>query len=324
MIFKKLKSSKKKTSIVGLGSWSLANEEYKKFFYNKISKKEISKILGKAYEMGINFYDTSPAYGKSENLIGKEFQKKKRENILICTKVGLNKFGEKINFKIKNISDQLDQSLRNLKTEYLDYVLIYNPKKNDKNLLNCYNFLYKQKKIGKIKHIGISLESPTDYLLFYKKFNFDLIQTNFNILDNRIYEKKLLNILKNSKIDVIARSIYCFGFFTEKFLSSKIRYSQKDYRSLWSDIQIASWKKGLKLIKDFNYKLDIENIAIRFVLTEKLISAALIGVRSVNELKENLKSSNLKKLNTDFFGHIKYINKHNNFFIKRKVEHKIK
>ena len=123
---------------------------------------------------------------------------------------------------------------------------------------------------------------------------------------------------------MIARSIYCFGFFTEKFLSSKIRYSQKDYRSLWSDTQIESWKKGLKLIKDFNYKLDIENIAIRFVLTEKLISAALIGVRSVNELKENLKSSNLKKLNTDFFDQIKYINKHNNFFTKRKVEHIIK
>ena len=76
MIFKKLRSSKKKVSIIGL-SWSLANEEYKNFFYNKISKKEISKILGKAYEMGINFYDTSPAYGKSENLIGKEFQKEK-------------------------------------------------------------------------------------------------------------------------------------------------------------------------------------------------------------------------------------------------------
>ena len=79
--------------------------------------------------MGINFYDTSPAYGKSENLIGKEFQKRKRDKILICTKVGLNKFGEKINFKLKNISDQIDKSLRNLKTEYLDYVLIYNPKK---------------------------------------------------------------------------------------------------------------------------------------------------------------------------------------------------
>ena len=318
MIFKKLKSSKKKASIIGLGSWSLANQEYKNFFYNKISKKEISKILGKAYEMGINFYDTSPAYGKSENLIGKEFEKKKRDKILLCTKVGLSKFGKKINFNVKNITDQIDKSLRNLKTEYLDYVLIYNPKKIDKNIINCYNFLYKQKQIGKIKHIGISLESPIDYLLFYKKLNFDLIQTNFNILDNRIYEKKLWNILKNSRIDVVARSIFCFGFFTEKFLNSKIEYNQKDYRSLWSNTQIESWKKGLRLIKNFNYKLNIENIAIRFVLTEKLISSALIGVRSVNELKENLKSSNLKKLNKDFFEKIKYINNHNNFFIKKK------
>ena len=110
-------------------------------------------------------------------------------------------------------------------------------------------------------------------------------------------------------------------FLQKKILNSKIKYSQKDYRRLWSDTQIESWKKGLKLIKEFNYKLDIENIAIRFVLTEKLISTALVGVRSVNELKENLKSSNLKKLNTDFFDQIKYINKHNNFFIKQKIGH---
>ena len=82
-------------------------------------------------------------------------------------------------------------------------------------------------------------------------------------------------------------------------------------------------EKRFKINKDLNYKLYIENIAIRFVLTEKLISSALIGV-GVNELKANLKSSNLKKLNTDFFEQIKYINKHNNFFIKQKVGHIIK
>jgi len=324
MIFKKLKSSKKKISLIGLGSWSLANREYKNFFYNKISKKEISRILSKAYELGVNFYDTSPAYGRSESLIGNEFATKKREKILICTKVGLNKFGEKINFKIKNVSNQIHQSLRNLKTDYLDYVLIYNPKKNDRNILNCYNFLLKQKKMGKVKHIGISVESPTDYLLYYKKYKFDLIQCNFNILDNRIYEKKLWYILKSSKIDIVARSIFCFGFFTEKFLRSEVRYGKNDYRSLWSRNQIKSWRNGLECIKNLNYRLDIENIALRFVLTEKMVSCALVGVRSISELKNNLSNQNFKKLNENFFKKIKNINKLNNFFIKKKRKHDIK
>lgn len=324
MIFNNLKSSKKKISIIGLGTWSLANQERKNFFYDKISKKEISKILGKAYEMGVNFYDTSPAYGKSETLIGNEFQNKNRDKILFCTKVGLNKFGEKKDFDTKKIADQIDQSLRNLRTEYLDYVLIYNPKENDEKIKYCYNFLENQKKLGKIKHIGISLESPIDYSFFYKKYNFDLVQTNFNILDNRIYEKNLLNIFTNNKIDIIARSVLCFGFFTEKFLNSKIKYSKKDYRNLWSSIQIESWKKGLKLIKSFDNKIEIEKVAIRFVITEKLISSALIGVRSADELSKNLAKENFKKLNSDFFEKIKHINKFNNFFIKKKEKHKIK
>ncbi len=324
MIFKQLKSSKKKISSIGLGSWTLANKEYKKFFYNKISKKEISHILGKAYELGVNFYDTSPAYGRSESFIGDEFGTNKRDKILICTKVGLNQFGEKINFEIKNISNQIHQSLRNLKTDYLDYVLIYNPKKNDRNILNCYNFLLSQKKMGKIKHIGISVESPTDYLLYYKKYKFDLIQCNFNILDNRIYEKKLWDILKKTKIDLVARSIFCFGFFTEKFLRSEIKYGKNDYRSLWPSSQIESWRNGLKSIKNFDLNLDIEKIAIRFVLTEKIVSSALVGVRSVSELKNNLSNDNFKKLNKSFFKKIKNINRLNNFFVKKKRKHDIK
>ena len=101
MIFKKLKSSKKKISLIGLGSWSLANKEYRNFFYNKISKKEISRILGKAYEFGVNFYDTSPAYGRSESLIGNEFGTKKREKFCYAQKLDLINLEKKLIFKSK-------------------------------------------------------------------------------------------------------------------------------------------------------------------------------------------------------------------------------
>ena len=107
-------------------------------------------------------------------------------------------------------------------------------------------------------------------------------------------------------------------------MRSTIDYKKNDYRSLWSATQIKSWRKGLQLIKKINPKVDIESIALRFVLTEKLISSALVGVRSVIELNKNLYSKNLDKLNKDFFEKIKHINESNNFFIKKKKEHKIK
>ena len=100
---------------------------------------------------------------------------------------------------------------------------------------------------------------------------------------------------------MVARSIFCFGFFTEKFLRSEISYRKNDYRSLWSRIQIESWRKGLDSIKNLNYKVNIENTAIRFVLTEKMVSCALVGVRSVLELENNLSNQNFKKLNKNFF-----------------------
>ena len=78
MIFKKNGNTKIKVSALSLGTWSLGGETKGRTSYGKISRRDSSNIISKAYDLGVNFYDTSPTYGFSQNLLG-SCLKKKRE-----------------------------------------------------------------------------------------------------------------------------------------------------------------------------------------------------------------------------------------------------
>ena len=214
MKYKKLPNFNKKISTIGIGTWSLANEQKKNYFYKKISKKTIYKILNSSFDRGINFYDTSPAYGKSEKFLGKIF-KKKRDKLIFSTKIGLSKFGDKIDFSQKKVEKQIYYSLKNLQTDHLDFLLFYNPNKINYSFLKSYEFLQNLRLKGVIRKIGVSLKSPLDLSNLIGKVDFEVVQCNFNILDHRIYEKKIMNIILKKKIIIIARTILGLGFFTE-------------------------------------------------------------------------------------------------------------
>jgi methylglyoxal reductase len=314
MKYRFVKKLNKKISIIGLGTWSLSNENNPKYFYKKVSKKKIIEILKKSFDKGINFYDTSPAYGKSEKFIGEVF-KKKREKIILSSKVGLDNFGNKKDFSVLSIEKQLHNSLKNLKTDYLDIVFFYNPEFNNYNFDKSFEYICEKKEKGIIKSIGVSFKSPNEINNMKKNFLIDFAQCNFNILDHRIYKKKTLNYLIKNDIHVIARTILGLGIFTELSYRDNFRFSKNDIRNNFSLKQIALWKKGIEEIKKYTkYRMSIEKIALKFCTSEKLIFSSLLGVSSIDELEKNLKIINLKELSPKIIKFIKNLNINNNFY----------
>ena len=316
MKYRRINNSEKKISVLGLGTWSLSNKRQKKYFYEKISLKLIKEILNKSYDKGINFYDTSPAYGYSETILGNVF-KNKRDKIILSTKVGINRFGENLDFSVNKITKQIYQSLKNLKTDYLDIVFFYTPKLNEYNIMKSYEYMCNLKRKGIISQIGVSVKSPYDVLKINRQTKFDSIQCNFNILDNRLYDKRIMNIIKKSKMDVFARTILGLGFFTENINRKDFKFHKSDIRNSWNINQLNLWKKGIKKIKENDNKnQSIEKIALKFVLSEKTIKSSLIGVRDLNELNDNLNSNNFVKLDKKLYSYIKKLNIKYNFFFK--------
>ena len=116
-----------------LGTWSLGSNRKKNISYGAISDFKVNKILEYSYNKGINFFDTANVYGDSEKKIGNFFHKK-RDKVFFATKVGCISFKRKLNFSKKIIQSQIDNSLKNLKSDYIDIVQLYNPDFNDPNL----------------------------------------------------------------------------------------------------------------------------------------------------------------------------------------------
>lgn len=111
----------------------------------RVSFDEAAKILRRAYDAGINFFDTANAYTDSEEKIGYALSDV-RDKIVIATKSGV----QSLDF----VRDNLEKSLRRMKTDYVDIFQLHNPDKLPDD--DIYEFLVKAKEEGKIRHIGIT------------------------------------------------------------------------------------------------------------------------------------------------------------------------
>lgn len=314
---------KHKLSKFCLGTWSLGGDKKNNFSYGNVRALKAEKILKYAYKNGINFFDTANVYGDAEIRLGKCFSKI-RKKIFIANKVGCTSFEKKIDLSVKNVNKQISNSLKNLKTNYLDLVQLYNPNTSDKNLRACLNFLNEKKETGVIRYIGVSLREPKDYLLLRKLYKFDTVQCNFNILDHRVLDGNILKLIKKDRSKLLARTVLNFGIFTEEFISKKkIIFNKNDHRHKWNLKQIKLWKKYANQIKHLS-KRKIENTCYKFCNSFS-VSSIIIGATHKEHISTAIILKNFIKLKNKEILKIKKIYKNfsKNYFTKPKFKIKL-
>ncbi len=277
-----------------LGTWSLGGNKNKNISYGSINISKANKILDYAFKSGINFFDTANVYGDAEKKLGNFFNKT-RDKVFIANKVGCVSFKKKLNFSRKIVKMQIENSLKNLQSEYIDIVQLYNPDYKDNNLRYTIDYLDKLKSQKKISFIGISLAKPEDYIELRKLYKFDTIQFNFNPLDQRVIFKELKNKINKDKVKLFARTVLNFGIFTEKFLKkNKIEFNKDDHRYYWNKNQIMMWLKYIKQIKNYS-KRPIENTCYRFCNSFDMDSL-IIGATNKNHISIAIEKKNYSKL----------------------------
>ena len=209
-----------------------------------------------ALDHGINFFDTAElyavpprkeTYGDTESIIGNWFAKtKKREKVILATKVAgparnyLRK-GEN-SFVGKNLDDALSNSLKRLKTDYIDLYQLHWPERNVNNFGKL-GYVHKENKWnnfeeilenlkkyidqGKIRYIGLSNETPwgvMNYLELNKNKNLPRmmsIQNPYNLL-NRSYEIGLSEVSIREKIGCLAYSPLASGYLSGKYRNKSL------------------------------------------------------------------------------------------------------
>ncbi|MBQ14513.1 MAG: aldo/keto reductase [Gammaproteobacteria bacterium] len=158
-----------KVSPVGLGTVKLGRNQEVKYpvSFSLPQDNEVADLLAMAKELGINLIDTAPAYGSSEQRLGRLLRD--REDWVICTKVGEEFTGGQsyFDFSGQHINDSVERSLRYIQTDYLDIVLIHSDGSDEQIIRSsdCIETLTRLKEKGLIRAIGMSSKTLTGGLL---------------------------------------------------------------------------------------------------------------------------------------------------------------
>ena len=239
----------------------------------KPSTDEAMAILNLAYDSGISILDTAEAYGNSQEIIGLFHKKHPDKKFEVITKLS----------QVENITNTTLKQLveNNIKTLQVTNLYCYMFHHFDeflekKELIKELLVLKKEKKIQKI---GISIyhNSELSYILENTTY-FDIIQVPFNLLDNASIKKELLEKAKRKNIEIHVRSVFLQGLFFKPLdqLPEKLKVLEKEIIKL-QNIQKEN-------------EIDMATLALKYTLEKKYIDYCLIGVDSVVQLKNNLKT----------------------------------
>ena len=296
-----------------------------------------------ALDQGVNFWDTAELYavpprketfGHTETIIGNWFEKsKKRDKVILASKIAgpSRKYlrnGEN-SFVGPNLEEALNNSLKRLKTDYIDLYQLHWPERNvnnfgklgyvhkENNWNEFENVLGELKKYidkGKIRYVGLSNETPwgaIKYLQISKDNNLPrmmCVQNPYNLL-NRSYEVGLAEISIREKIGCLAYSPLASGYLSGKYRNKAFPKGSRMERDFdfWTRYRKPNIDEAVeeyfKISEEHN--LDMSQMSIKFCEIQDFVTSVIIGATSMEQLKTNIESVNVN-LSDDV---IKKINK---------------
>ena len=324
MKYRKLGKSGIKVSEIGFGAWVIGLDWWGK----KIDDDEEIRMLKRAYDLGINFYETADMYGKgkSEKLIAHAF-KDMRNEVIYSTKWGYDMYNAKQvghnEIPQKHNPDYLEyalqQSLERLQTNYIDVYSLHNPKmdaiKNDNLFLSLDSLINS----GRIKSHGVALGPAIGWedegVMAMEKRNITCLQTVYNILEQDP-GRTLLHNAKKYDVGIIVRVPDASGVLTGK-VNEKTIFDKNDHRANRKKQWIYEAMKKIEKMKPFlNIKgWDMFQLAIKFILSQKQVSVVLPTITDIEEIDAFTEMSDGNYLNE---GELAYMTElyNNNFFVE--------
>ncbi len=247
----------------------------------QVSRAEAKLMLRLASENGIDTIDTAIAYGESEKCLGEIGV----ENFNMVTKLPAmpNRCLDINNW----IHEQVSSSFVRLGVGQV-YGLLFHKSQDllGPNGRELYRAIDSLKEKGLVKKIGISIYSPNELEALKNDFSFDLIQAPFNLIDQRLLHSGWMTKLKDSGVEIHARSIFLQGLLLMKEIDIPLKFSPWKYL----------WKKWHDWLTENN--VNALQASLAFPLSFPEIARVVVGADSHKQLKEIIKAtSNL--LNID-------------------------
>lgn len=317
MKYKTLGDTGLKVSTICLGTMTFGEQN---------TEKQAHEQLSFALENGVNFIDTAEMYaippkketqGLTEKYIGSWIKKNNnRDSYCLATKIagpGMEYVRGGSRLSKDHVTKAIDDSLKRLNTDYIDLYQTHWPER-DTNYFGRLGYTSSDNfgiaieetltaldaavKSGKIRHIGVSNETPWGVQEYLRVSNnkslarVQSIQNPYGLL-NRIYEVGLSEISHRENIGLLAYSPLGFGMLTGKYINSIPKKSRLGLYGEWftrynNEKCITATKKYLAVAK--KYDLSLTQLALAFVNTRPFLTSNIIGATTISQLKENIES----------------------------------
>ena len=322
MNYKNLGNTDLKVSTICLGTMTWGEQN---------TQAEAFEQMNFALDEGVNFWDTAElyavpprkeTYGDTEKIIGNWFdQTKNRDKVILATKVaGPSRDylrGGENSFTGSNLKSALDNSLRRLKTDYIDLYQLHWPERNVNNFGRL-GYVHKENewnqfeevlfeldnyiRQGKIRYVGLSNETPwgaLNYLQLSKDKNLPRmmsIQNPYSLL-NRSYEVGLAEVSVREQIGCLAYSPLASGYLSGKYRNKKFPKGsrmERDY-DFWTRYRKPNTEDAVDLYYKISEKFDLNmsQMSIKFCEIQDFMTSVIIGATTMEQLKTNIESVNV-------------------------------
>lgn len=292
---------------IGLGAWAIGGpwawgwgEQD-----DAISVKTIQVSLG----MGINWIDTAAVYGlgHGEEVVAKALNGKRKE-VFIASKCGLvwdERRRVRNNNRPESIRKECENSLRRLRTDYLDLYQIHWPDKNVP-VEESWGEMSRLKEEGKVLHIGMSNFGVDLLQKCQKIYPVASLQPPYNMV-HRDVEKEILPWCKEHGVGVVAYSPLQSGLLTGKFSREFIdTLAEDDWRRAQRHPHFSEplFSRVLAFVEEIRpiaekYHKSLTQLAIAWVLMHPAVTSAIVGARSVSQAEQNIGGAGWQVFNED-------------------------
>lgn len=288
-------------SMLSFGSWVT--------FHKQIEDNTADRLMGMAYDAGINFFDNAEAYagGESEMMMGRILKQKnwERSSYVLSSKAyfGLKGKDNKPNqagLSRKHLFEACHDALDRLQVDYLDLYYCHRPDPNVpmEEIVWTMNQLIQQ---GKVLYWGTSEWSAAAIMQAHQVArDYHLIgpsmeQPQYNMFDREKMEKEFLPLFDTTGLGTTIFSPLASGFLTGKYLQGIPEGSRLSYetfgwlKDLWlQEEKIEKLKMLISLSNDLGVSLP--SLAIAWTISNPNVTTAILGASKFEQLKENLKA----------------------------------
>ena len=294
-----------RVSEIGLGCWQIG------WCWGDIEDQDARKILKKALDNGVNFFDTSDTYGdgRSEKFLSEIL--KTSNDIHVTTKLGRRIRGTNYarGYKHEPMEEFIDRSLLNLKIDKIDLVQLHCPPIEVCKKPETFEKMDELVKKGKILHYGVSVYNLSEAYEAIKYDNVKSIQMVFNMFRQKPLDD-FFKLATEKKIAIIARGPLASGLLGGEF-NNETKFAENDHRNYningdsfdvgetFSGINFAKGLEAveeLKKIKPNNFSLT--DLSLKWILSHPEVTVVIPGAKNKIQAELNVKASELNEINS--------------------------